>query len=37
MGNATPAMSPADETSDLGYPAERDALATPPPLVSGTD
>jgi hypothetical protein len=37
MGNATPAMSPADETSDLAYPAERDALATPPLPVGGTD
>ena len=38
MGDATPApaMSAADESSDLPYPAEPDALGTPPP-VSGTD
>jgi hypothetical protein len=39
MGDATPtpAMSPADETSDLTYPAEPEALGTPPPLVGGTE
>jgi hypothetical protein len=39
MGDATPApaMSAADETSDLAYPAEPDALGTPPPLVGGTE
>jgi len=39
MGHATPApaMSPADETSDFAYPAEPDALGTPPPLVGGTE
>ena len=31
-----PAMPAADESSDLPYPAEPDALGTPPP-VSGTD
>ena len=38
MGDLTPApaMSAADESSDLPYPAEPDALGTPPP-VSGTD
>ena len=38
MGDATPApaMSAVDESSDLAYPAEPDALGTPPP-VSGTD
>ena len=39
MGDATPApaMSAADETSDLAYPAEPDALGTPTPLVGGTE
>jgi len=39
MGDATPApaMSTADETSDLAYPAEPDALGTPTPLVGGTE
>jgi hypothetical protein len=39
MADATqaPAMSAADETSDLAYPAEPDALGTPPPLVGETD
>jgi hypothetical protein len=39
IGHATPApaMSAADETSDLVYPAEPDALGTPPPLVGGTE
>ena len=38
MGDATPApaMPAAAESSDLAYPAEPDALGTPPP-VSGTD
>jgi hypothetical protein len=30
-------MSAADETSDLAYPAEPDALGTPTPPVGGTD
>jgi hypothetical protein len=39
MGDAmqAPAMSAADETSDLAYPAEPDALGTPTPLVGGTE
>jgi hypothetical protein len=39
MGDATPApaMSAADESSDLAYPAEPDALGTPPPQVDGTE
>jgi hypothetical protein len=39
MGDATqaPAMSAADETSDLVYPAESDALGTPTPLVGETE
>jgi len=39
MGDATqaPAMSAADETSDLAYPAEPDALATAPLLDGGTE
>jgi len=39
MGDATPApaMSTADERSDLAYPAEPDALGTPTPLVGGTE
>ena len=39
MGDATPApaMSAADETGDLAYPAEPDALGTPTPLVGGTE
>ena len=39
MGDATqaPAMSAADETSDLAYRAEPDALGTPTPLVGGTE
>jgi hypothetical protein len=39
MGDATPApaMSAADETSDLAYPAEPDALGTPTPLAGGTE
>ena len=39
MGDATPApaMSAADESSDLPYPAEPDALGTPPPQVDGTE
>jgi hypothetical protein len=39
MGDATqaPAMSAADEMGDLVYPAESDALGTPPPLVGGTE
>jgi hypothetical protein len=39
VGDVTPApaMSAADETSDLAYPAEPDALGTPPPLVGETD
>jgi hypothetical protein len=39
MGDATPApaMSAADEMSDLVYPAEPDALGNPTPLVGGTD
>ena len=38
-GDATPApaMSAADESSDLAYPAEPDALGTPPPQVDGTE
>jgi hypothetical protein len=32
-----PAMSAADEMSDLAYPAEPDALGTPTPLVGGTE
>ena len=32
-----PATSAADETSDLAYPAEPDALGTPTPLVGGTE
>src|SRR5450759_3811224 len=38
MGDATPApaMSAANETSDLAYPAEPDALGTLTPLVGGT-
>ena len=39
MGDVTPApaMSAADETSDLVYPAEPDALDTPPLLDGGTE
>jgi hypothetical protein len=39
MGDAmpAPAMSAADETSDLAYPAEPDALATAPLLDGGTE
>ena len=39
MGDATqaPAMSAADETGDLAYRAEPDALGTPTPLVGGTE
>ena len=39
MGDAmpAPAMSAADETGDLAYPAEPDALGTPTPLVGGTE
>ena len=39
MGDATPApaMSAADETSDLAYPAEPDALGTAPLLDGGTE
>ena len=39
MGDATqaPAMSTADERSDLAYPAEPDALGTPPLLDGGTE
>ncbi|HEY5486157.1 MAG TPA: hypothetical protein VIK06_00790, partial [Candidatus Limnocylindrales bacterium] len=39
MGDATqaPAMSTADETSDLAYPAEPDALDTAPLLDGGAD
>ena len=39
MGDAmpAPAMSAADETSDLAYPAEPDALGTPTPLDGGTE
>ena len=39
IGDATPApaMSAADETSDLAYPAEPDALGTPTQLVGGTE
>ena len=39
MGDAmqAPAMSTADERSDLAYPAEPDALGTPTPLVGGTE
>ena len=39
MGDATPApaMPAADESSDLAYPAEPDALGTPPPQVDGTE
>ena len=39
MGDATPvpAMSAADESSDLAYPAEPDALGTPTSPVGGTD
>ena len=37
MGDATPAMSAAEESSDLAYPAEPDALGTPPPQVDGTE
>ncbi len=33
----TPAMSSADEPSDLAYPAEPDALGTLPPPAGGTD
>jgi hypothetical protein len=38
MNDATPApaMSAADESSDLAYRAEPDALGTPPP-VDGTE
>jgi hypothetical protein len=36
-GTPAPAMSAADETSDLAYPAEPDALGTPTPLVGGTE
>ena len=32
-----PAISAADESSDLAYPAEPDALGTPPPQVDGTE
>jgi hypothetical protein len=32
-----PATSAADESSDLAYPAEPDALGTPPPQVDGTE
>ena len=32
-----PATSAADESSDLAYPAEPDALGTPTPLVDGTE
>ena len=37
MGDLTPATSAADESSDLAYPAEPDALGTPPPQVDGTE
>ena len=39
MGDLTPApaISAADESSDLAYPAEPDALGTPPPQVDGTE
>ena len=39
MGDAmpAPAMSAADETSDLAYPGEPDALATAPLLDGGTE
>ena len=39
MGDAmpAPAMSAADETGDLVYPAERDALGTPTSPVGGTE
>ena len=39
MDDATPApaMSAADESSDLAYPAEPDALGTPPPQIDGTE
>ena len=39
MGDAmpAPAMSAADETGDLAYPAEPDALGTPTPLDGGTE
>ncbi len=38
MGDVTPtpAMSAADETGDLVYPAEPDALGTLPPLDGAT-
>jgi len=39
MGDLTPApaISAADGSSDLAYPAEPDALGTPPPQVDGTE
>ena len=39
LGDLTPApaISAADESSDLAYPAEPDALGTPPPQVDGTE
>jgi hypothetical protein len=39
MGDLTPApaISAADESSDLAYRAEPDALGTPPPPVDGTE
>jgi len=39
MGDATPApaISAADESSHLAYPAEPGALGTPPPQVDGTE
>jgi hypothetical protein len=39
LGDLTPApaISAADESSDLAYPAEPGALGTPPPQVDGTE
>jgi hypothetical protein len=39
MGDAmpAPAMSAADDTSDLAHLAEPDALGTPPPLDGATE